>query len=1399
MEKSGTENLQPLNSKGGGLLWCADSATVSTMSRGSFPLLTLVLAAALLAHIFVATSVDLRHTRDAIPAAPSRVLADQPIQQDLRVRHEDGAESYLKYHAKYLHNNILLANHQEFGVESVHCQMHGSQQLLGTATIQFASLEHLNWAKDATLITGNEQWNCLAESTLQQQPFYFRVVRVRSVEQSTLQVTFEVTKAQMTDFFEHLQMTFHHMPPAMAARRNKETDDQTVTDRTLAWEGEIDQTVPLIDWNYNSYSGEAKHPISIYSDHGISVTCTNCYSHTDVEVYVDVNFNWDFKLESVEYYFGIEHETNLDVEATFTTAYQFSTEVELASFPLPRFTFDVDAVPVVITSNFDIYAGFHMEAEAETSISTGYDFHFSGRKGGLWTRLSGVWVPIDQASFTHHAHQPTFSASVSAQLDPYIRMALPAVFEGIFDVTLDMVPTLMLNAQWNKDGFPPSFLYTGPGCSDPYNFRWFLDWEFQSYATVQFSVHLFKWHWSSPAYTYHFPTFGPYPLANGCKELRTALITPAAATTAEMMRHCDNCLTSDVRELHSYGDFGGFDSCGSLAANGGVICAADAIYQSQIVFTAPQAGHYQFAVIDASFDAVIEVRSSWHGSLMQCISTDTDPTGVRTDIHLAEGQQIRLAIAGASGSCGTFSLSVSASDELLIFVSEANGQDTQAGSYREPVKTIAHAVDLIVAAWASSKQTTASITLFPGIYPYAGNGSSMAIPSHLPLVMASLFPVSAATVIQTQHLLEQSSQEQQKQALSQSMTGTALDTKITSTHGSLGDQSNAPARFLSLGEDGNVRLNGLWLEQARGTSGALIHAATHATLTLDNCVVSDNVASNAGGAIYSLGGQVTLRHCHFQNNSASRGGSLFLEGGATLSVRDVTFSHNRAVEGDGEGDGKGGALALSATSRVEMVDSHLSANSAKEGGALWAADLAAPMRMERLLFTGNSASNAGGAVFIQGDPSTPSNPPSTIQHAIQLSRFHQQEATTDGSCLVLKGAAVNMSMSSVTMTDNEGSAIVVSDSAQLTVVASRLTGTAGTEPVIRCTNARFQWDEGTDIAGSESSNIQCSNCGDSCVSCAACDICSRCTATGCDANYGQRVCQQAFPTYEAKCSLETGDCLCFANNTACGLYIPAAHTNPVQQPICQEKDAACAYTTVSGGTTIETSMFSANAEANVSSGSRIRLTIPPASLTADTLLSARPIWQAAELAQVQFETISPVFSIEPHYLQLNTPATITIDFSPCRQVSPGKSLVVVHWKDDETASYDVLPSSVVLWKGCSITFAVSSFSRYAIVDEDVLPTVNHAASSSASESGILHNLPHFVAQNTTHILVVVLFSFLLGILALLAVLAMLIVVVSVAIQRKKDRLGANLKGKQNTNALEETMKTVLLSEIAYDE
>ena len=148
-----------------------------------------------------------------------------------------------------------------------------------------------------------------------------------------------------------------------------------------------------------------------------------------------------------------------------------------------------------------------------------------------------------------------------------------------------------------------------------------------------------------------------------------------------------------------------------------------------------------------------------------------------------------------------------------------------------------------------------------------------------------------------------------------------------------------------------------------GTGGALLLAGVNSAVLITNVIFFGNKARN-GGAIFLEGGSLTLRNCHFIANEAQYwGGAVnFIDSG--LTVDSTIMTSNRAhgdlggsqVNVDTDQAGKGGGIHGNGGSRLSLLLSQFSDNSAMLSGGAVYLNLVSGLTVLNCLFLDNAAS-----------------------------------------------------------------------------------------------------------------------------------------------------------------------------------------------------------------------------------------------------------------------------------------------------------------------------------------------------------------------------------------------------------------------------------------------------------
>jgi hypothetical protein len=181
---------------------------------------------------------------------------------------------------------------------------------------------------------------------------------------------------------------------------------------------------------------------------------------------------------------------------------------------------------------------------------------------------------------------------------------------------------------------------------------------------------------------------------------------------------------------------------------------------------------------------------------------------------------------------------------------------------------------------------------------------------------------------------------------------------------------NGAGRVFEVGSGNTVTMNSLTITNGydvTGTGGGILN---NGTLTLYQCLLAGNTASNptgtdgfGGGGIYNQGaGTLTLNECTVANNAAnglSRGGGVFNLG--TLNVVQSTISSNYANFSGGGIFNNSGVTAL-------VADSTVVGNATQYGGGI--DNFAGTVVVVQSTVVGNAGQLGGGGIYNFLSPAT---------------------------------------------------------------------------------------------------------------------------------------------------------------------------------------------------------------------------------------------------------------------------------------------------------------------------------------------------------------------------------------------------------------------------------------------
>ena len=168
---------------------------------------------------------------------------------------------------------------------------------------------------------------------------------------------------------------------------------------------------------------------------------------------------------------------------------------------------------------------------------------------------------------------------------------------------------------------------------------------------------------------------------------------------------------------------------------------------------------------------------------------------------------------------------------------------------------------------------------------------------------------------------------------------------------------NDASGVLSIGLGSDVKITGLTISDGNttGHGGGIFNQGA---LDLADVVLSGNVASQNGGAIYSSGsGSLELTRVSIIDSVASFGAGILAR--ANVDISDSTLSGNSA-------SGNGGGILLQSGAVATVEGSTLHSNSGQFGGGVHV-DNSAAITITNSTISGNTATNNGGGVLKQSN------------------------------------------------------------------------------------------------------------------------------------------------------------------------------------------------------------------------------------------------------------------------------------------------------------------------------------------------------------------------------------------------------------------------------------------------
>lgn len=209
-------------------------------------------------------------------------------------------------------------------------------------------------------------------------------------------------------------------------------------------------------------------------------------------------------------------------------------------------------------------------------------------------------------------------------------------------------------------------------------------------------------------------------------------------------------------------------------------------------------------------------------------------------------------------------------------------------------------------------------------------------------------------------------------------------------------------RVANVLDGAHLTLRNLTVTEGAGTGDGGALQAAFADLSLRSVDLVDNAAGADGGAVSVASGTLTLRDVSATGNSATDDGGAIAVFSGVLDVDDCTFDNN-------EGN-RGGAVLAEGTTLV-LSASTLTNNTARDTGGAVQIQGGSRHVVQRLLLTGNTASNGGGGLAI-----------SDLNDAAAVFRnmsLMENDGGTVGGGISVSGASAALTVQNNSFTGNE--------------------------------------------------------------------------------------------------------------------------------------------------------------------------------------------------------------------------------------------------------------------------------------------------------------------------------------------------------------------------------------------
>ncbi|CAG9325853.1 unnamed protein product [Blepharisma stoltei] len=224
----------------------------------------------------------------------------------------------------------------------------------------------------------------------------------------------------------------------------------------------------------------------------------------------------------------------------------------------------------------------------------------------------------------------------------------------------------------------------------------------------------------------------------------------------------------------------------------------------------------------------------------------------------------------------------------------------------------------------------------------------------------------------------------------------ALDSSII--HNNIGNDDN-PGILMTFS---SAKIQNTTFLDQHGSQGSFVQLKSNSYALIQNSKFSNGLSSSTGAAIFSISSNISVFNSFFHDLTSNIGGSIFVYRESYLWINDTTFENSKGSDIDSYDsfiniehslfiNPSFSAIYGDADYLLRIENTEFRNGSGKNGGAIYCSKCVS-LLIDSCLFSKNSASYSGGAVYLITEQSSPVD-----HYMISSSKFLNNEAYNGGA------------------------------------------------------------------------------------------------------------------------------------------------------------------------------------------------------------------------------------------------------------------------------------------------------------------------------------------------------------------------------------------------------------------